>query len=118
MAKKKKFDTAITVQLSQELRDRIRACADHPRIEDSEASVIRDCIETALPGFEMELGLVDPADEGIGYAEAMILQGDRPGSISPEDHARLLGKEDRSAGCFGGPLKVGDATSGEAWTHL
>lgn len=119
MAKKKKFDTAITVQLTKEWRDRLRAVADHPRIEDSEASVIRDCIATALPGFEVELGLVEVEEDVVpaGYAGG-ALRGLPPAEIN-----RLLGKglspeeileeverreaaEDRSVGCFGGPPRV------------
>lgn len=64
------------------------------------ASVIRDCIETALPGFELELGLVE-ADEDVtpaGYAG-----GER---LDDADLARLTGKEDRSTGCAWGPPVV------------
>lgn len=101
---KKKYGKSIPVQLTQEWRDRVQAVADHPRIEDSMASVIRDCIETALPGFEMELGLVEPEEEGDRGIP--VFTKIAPGPLPVEDRDRLLGKEDRSAGCFGGPPRV------------
>ena len=94
--KKAKYTAAVPVQLTPEWRDRLRTVADHPRIEDSVASVIRDCIETALPGFELELGLVEPEEvTPTGYAGAERLE--------PTDIELLTGGEDRSRGCFGGP---------------
>lgn len=42
-----------------------------------------------------EFPLADPADEGIGYAEAMMLQGDRVEPLPP-GHARRGGMATRA----------------------
>ncbi len=98
MAIKKKFDgKPVPVQLAKDWRDRIQAVSDHPRINDSLAAVIRDCVETALPGFELNLGirtLDDMEDfelEGLGVTREEVA-GTQP--AAPQ-------KEDRAKGSFG-----------------
>lgn len=94
MAIKKQFDgKPVPVQLSAEWRERIKVVSDHPKISDSLAAVIRDCIETALPGFELELGIrdLDDLDEGELAALGLNKVEERP---APQ-------REDRAKGSFG-----------------
>lgn len=94
MAIKKQYDgKPVPVQLSAEWRDRIKAVSDHERINDSMAAVIRDCIEVALPGFELELGIrtIDDLDEG--ELEALGLNRLAEAPSAP--------REDRAKGSFG-----------------
>lgn len=95
MAVVRKYDATLPkVQVEQSLRDRLTRVADDPRVQCSLATVIRDCIEGALPSIELQLGFVELEDlmddEGVEVA----------------DEAAAPKKEDRSAGCFGGPSRV------------
>lgn len=91
MAIKKKYGAAVPVQLTDDWKARVRTVADHERIQDSMAAVIRDCIEVALPGFELELGLRDLEDLTEGEVQALGLEK------LPEEPRR----EDRARGSFG-----------------
>lgn len=93
MAVKRKYTDSLPVQLTPEWRERIKAVADHERVNASMAEVIRDCIESALPDFEFSLQ-IRALDEETGLTEQMELYEE----IAPA-------KEDRSAGLFGGPPK-------------
>ncbi len=90
MAVKKKYTDALPVQLTPEWRARVKAVADHEQIQDSMAAVIRDCIEAALPNFELGLGLLDL--DALDDDELARLGVQREPEATPED---------RSAGCFG-----------------
>jgi hypothetical protein len=63
MAHVKKHTEKFTVMLTPEWAERLVNVADHPKIQDAYAQVIRDCIETALPGFELALGIVEAEPE-------------------------------------------------------
>jgi len=92
VAIRKKYDTALAVQFEQAWKDRIQAVADHPTIADSLASVVRDCVELALPGFELELGIRQLDDLTEGELDALGLN--RLPNEAPK-------REDRAAGSFG-----------------
>ncbi len=95
MAIKKKFDgKPVPVQLSAEWRARIQEVSDHERINDSLAAVIRDCVEVALPGFELELGIRDLDDLTDGEVEALGLSREEAAPAAPQ-------VEDRAKGSFG-----------------
>lgn len=96
MAVKKKLTAAIPTQLTPEWRKRVRAVADHPRTQVSMAQVIRDCIEVALPGFELELGLIDLDDLSEGELQVLGLER---APKEPEGPAPV--REDRAKGSFG-----------------
>lgn len=93
MAIRKHFDAAVPVQLERAWKDRIKVVSDHPKIQDSLAAVIRDCIETALPGFELELGIrgLDDLNEEELAALGLNKIPDQP---TPP-------REDRAKGSFG-----------------
>lgn len=94
MAVVRKYDATLPkVQVEQSLRDRLDRVADDPRVQCSLATVIRDCIEGALPSIELQLGFVELED--LEDDEAVELGGE---AADPP-------KEDRSAGCYGGPPK-------------
>lgn len=116
MAIKKKFDAAVPVQMATSWKDRVQAVADHPQINDSLSSVIRDCIEQALPVFELELGIreLDDLDETELAALGLDKQSAAPaththhgvspcprcGKVEPHEHYDAP-KEDRAKGSFG-----------------
>jgi hypothetical protein len=91
MALKKQYTASIPVQLTPEWRERVQRVADDERVNLSMAQVIRDCILAALPNFELQLGILeeDDIEDQVEHVR--------------EEQARAQGKEDRSAGCFGGP---------------
>lgn len=93
MAKKRQFDAAVPVQMTQDWKDRITAVSDHPKINDSIAAVIRDCIAIQLPAFELELGIrtLDDLDEDELAGLGLNKVEERP------EPAR----EDRARGSFG-----------------
>lgn len=94
MAVTKKFDgRTVPVQLTAEWRERIKVVSDHPKINDSLAAVIRDCVELALPGFELELGIreLDDLDEGELAALGLNKVAEQ---AAPQ-------REDRARGSFG-----------------
>ncbi len=93
MAIKKHFDAVVPVQLEQSWKDRIKAVSDHPKIQDSLAAVIRDCIETSLPGFELELGIRELDDLDEDELAALGLN-----KIPEQAPAK---REDRARGSFG-----------------
>jgi hypothetical protein len=90
MAIKKQYTASIPVQLTPEWRERVQRVADDERVNLSMAQVIRDCILTALPNFELQLGYIEGDD-----LDDLVEQ-------VREEQAGTK-KEDRSAGCFGGP---------------
>ena len=90
MAIKKRYTTAIPVQLEKDWRDRVQRVADDERVNLSMAQVIRDCIITALPAFELQLGFIDGDDDEVAE------------QIRAEQEVEPV-KEDRSAGCAWGP---------------
>lgn len=54
------------------------------RLQLAQAAIVPD--DVTVEGVDHEahtFPLSDPADEGIGYAEAMILQGDRVSPLPP-----------------------------------
>lgn len=58
MALKAKLTASLPkLAVTPTLRDRVQAVAD--RVEVGMSEVVRDCIEAALPNFELQLGLVD-----------------------------------------------------------
>ena len=91
MAVTRKYTDALPVQLTQAWRDRVKVVADHERIQDSMASVIRDCIETALPRWEIELGILDIAE----------LDDEQLAAIGLARAVETPRREDRAAGSFG-----------------
>ena len=93
MAIRKQYDATIPTQVTSEWKARIKAVADHERINDSMAAVVRDCIEVALPGFELELGIRDLDDLTDGELEALGLN-----RLAEEAPAQ---REDRAKGSFG-----------------
>lgn len=93
MAKTAKYTETLPVQLTPEWKARIKAVSDHPRIADGLAQVVRDCIELALPGFELELGLVELDDMDDAQIEALGITRPAP---APEPQ-----REDRAKGSFG-----------------
>ena len=95
MAIKKQYVAAVPVQMTQEWKDRVKAVADHETINDSLAAVIRDCIEVALPGFELELGIRTLDDLSEGEIEALGLN-----RVAKEAPAQPV-REDRARGSFG-----------------
>lgn len=94
MAIKKKYGATIPVQMTQEWKDRIQAVADDPKINDSLAAVVRDCVEVALPGFELELGIRTLDDLSEGELEAL-------GVTRQAAEAATPAREDRAKGSFG-----------------
>ncbi len=99
MAIKKHYDTVVPVQLEQAWKDRIKVVSDHPKIQDSLAAVIRDCIETTLPGFELELGIRELDDLSEDELAALGL------NKVPEQPAPQ--REDRARGSFGYEARQG-----------
>lgn len=93
MAIKKQYDATVPVQMTAAWKDRIKAVSDHERINDSIAAVVRDCIETALPGFELELGIRDLDDLDEAELEGLGLNRVPEGAPTP--------REDRAKGSFG-----------------
>ena len=91
---KKQYDATLTMQLTSEWRDRLKAVSDHERINDSIAAVVRDCIEVALPGFELELGIRTMDDLSEGELEALGLNRLAEEAPTPV-------REDRARGSFG-----------------
>ena len=116
MAIRKQFVAAVPVQMTQEWKDRITAVADHPKITDSLAAVIRDCIAIQLPAFELELGIrtLDDLDEdelaGLGLDRVQerpaththhgVSPCPRCGRVEPHEHYDAP-REDRARGSFG-----------------
>ena len=94
MAIRKKYDATVPVQMAQDWKDRIQVVSDHPQINDSLAAVIRDCVEVALPGFELELGIRDIDDLSEGELEALGLNRVPAAPAAPA-------REDRAKGSFG-----------------
>lgn len=92
MAIKKQYAATVPVQMTDEMKERIRAVSDHPRINDSLASVIRDCIDVALPSFELELELREIDDLTDGERQVLGLD-----HLTREEK----GPEDRAKGSFG-----------------
>jgi hypothetical protein len=96
MAVVKKYSATLPVQLTPEWKARVAAVADHPAVLVGMAEVVRDCIEAALPGIELQLGIrtLDDLsdDELMSYGVTRVPQEEEP----PR-------KENRAAGCFGGP---------------
>lgn len=91
MAVKKQFTRSLAVQLEGEWYDRIKVIADDERCNVSMAQVVRDAIITAVPAFELQLGILhDDDEEAVAEEIRQAQQQEMP-------------KEDRSAGCFGGP---------------
>jgi hypothetical protein len=90
MAIKKQYTASIPVQLTPEWRERVQRVADDEQVNLSMAQVIRDCILAALPNFELQLGYIEVDDLKGLMDEAREEQQSKP-------------REDRSAGCFGGP---------------
>lgn len=89
MAIKKQFDgKPVPVQLSAEWRERIAAVADHPKITDSLAAVIRDCIQIQLPAFELELGIRDIEDLDEDELASLGLNKVPDGPPAREDRAK------------------------------
>ncbi len=94
MAVTRKNNATVPVQMEQAWKDRVKAVADHERINDSLAAVIRDCVEVALPGFELELGIRDLDDLTDGEVEALGLSREEAAPAAPQ-------VEDRAKGSFG-----------------
>lgn len=125
MAVVRKYDATLPkVQVPQDLRDRLDRVADDPRVQCSLATVIRDCIEGALPSIELQLGFVEledlTEDDEVEVSPRICVcdhieddhdEQDGCGACALEftrscKQFRLRGtKEDRSAGCYGGPPK-------------
>lgn len=91
MAIKKQYTASIPVQLTPEWRERVQRVADDDRVNLSMAHVIRDCILTALPQFELQLGFIEE-DDLEDVAENIRAEQATPAP-----------KEDRAAGCAWGP---------------
>lgn len=91
MAKKAQLTESLPkLAVSPTTRQRVNAVADAAEV--SMADVVRDCIENTLPSLELQFGLVDLDDLGEDALAAFGLQR------TPEPV-----KENRAAGCFGGP---------------
>jgi len=97
MAIKKQYDATVPTQMTSEWKARVKAVADHERINDSLSAVIRDCIEVALPGFERELGIRTLDDLSEGELEALGLNRLAEEAEKPT----VTGREDRARGSFG-----------------
>jgi len=83
MAKKAQLTESLPkLAVSPEMRKRVDAVAEAGEV--SLADVVRDCIEHTLPLMELQLGLVDLDD------------------VEETPEMTPL-REDRAAGCFGGP---------------
>lgn len=95
MAVVRKYDATLPkVQVQKELRDRLNRVADDPRVQCSLATVIRDCIEGALPSIELQLGFIE--------LEELLDEEDPQQPFDPFAEPAPK-KEDRSVGCYGGP---------------
>jgi hypothetical protein len=94
MAIKKQYTASIPVQLTPEWRERVQHVADDERVNVSMAQVIRDCVATALPAFELQLGYIKLDDDDDLEEQAENIRGEQE---APRP------KEDRSAGCAWGP---------------
>ncbi len=70
MAHRKKHTEEFSVRLTKEWAERVVAVADHERIQESNSQVIRDCIATALPQFELSLGIVEPEPAPVAPVSA------------------------------------------------
>ncbi len=87
MAKKAHLTESLPkLAVDPELRRRVEGVADAAEV--GMADVQRDCLEAGLPALELQFGLVD-LDDVV------------------EDVPAVIKKEDRSAGCFGGPPAAG-----------
>lgn len=74
------FDATLpATRTTTEVKERVRTAAKTAGVD--QADIIRQCIETTLPLIEIQLGLV---------------KVEEPEPAEPV-------KEDRAAGCFGGP---------------
>ena len=83
MAKKAQLTESLPkLAVSPEMRRRVDAVAEAGEV--SMADVVRDCIEHTLPLLELQLGVVDLDD-------------------LEETPDPTPAREDRAAGCFGGP---------------
>ena len=96
MARTSKLTAVVPVAMTPAWRDRLRAVADHERTQVPMAEVIRDCIEAALPGFELALGIRNVDD----------LDDDELQDLGLERKAEPA-REDRAAGCFGAAPRQG-----------
>lgn len=86
----KKFTERADCLLTPEWKARLEAVANHPRILDTNSSVVRDCITTALPQFEAQLGIIpDGEDDDVVdlRAELGLKGGER---LDTEDAKRLV----------------------------
>lgn len=110
MARKKKITKILSVGLTDSWFDRVAAVADHDRTQVSMAEVVRDCIEAALPGFELALQIrtLDDFDDEELQDLGLARKEDDAGRLgSPELLQANKEKENRAAGCFGGPPRAG-----------
>jgi len=84
----KKFTERADCLLTPDWKARLEAVANHPRILDTNSSVVRDCITTALPQFEAALGIIpdgEDKDDGVDLRAELGV----PRKLDDEDKERL-----------------------------
>lgn len=81
----KKYTERVDVWLTPEWKARVEAVANHPKILEPNAVVVRDALMEQLPHFERGLGIIPEGEDGpVETGGARQLDEDEKQSLVPQ----------------------------------